>query len=73
LVSPCDLGARQKECKKKQRRAKRVATMFRGKMVRTWKERIEVVVISPKRKKETKITIISMNKVKKWLNSDNGY
>ncbi len=47
--------------------------MFRGKMVRTWKERIEVVVISPKRKKETKITIISMNKVKKWLNSDNGY
>jgi len=53
-----------------ERRAKRMATTLRGKMVRVGKERTEVIVTLPKKKREMEIAMISMNKAKKWLNFD---
>jgi SepF-like predicted cell division protein (DUF552 family) len=53
-----------------ERRVKRMTTTLGGKMARVGKEKVVAIVTPPKRKRETKITMIYMNKPKKWLNSD---
>lgn len=65
-------------CKEKQkvaieRRTEKVVASLRGKIVKVVKERAKAVVTLPKRKREMKIAMMSMNKVKKWLNFDDKY